>query len=56
MVADERSAGEQISAEVQWRLNTLISSSEYSANRLVFGSNPADLFGRGDKDDDLLFT
>ena len=38
----------------QWRLRTLLPASGYSAYRLVFGSNPADLFVRGGGDEDLL--
>ena len=45
-----------MSAGVQWFLNTIISASDHSAYHLVFGSNPVDLFGLGDKDEDLLFA
>ena len=56
LAADDRFASKQILSEVQWCLNTLPSYSGYSAYQLVFGSNPANLFGRGDADEDLLFT
>ena len=48
--------GPQILSEVQWCLNTLVSASGYSAYQLVFGSNPMDLYGWDDSDDDLLFA
>ena len=44
---DDRSLGKQILAEVQWRLNALISGSGFPAYQMVFGSNPVDLCGRG---------
>ena len=37
-------------------LNTLVSASGYSAYQLVFGSNPMDLYGWIDSDEDLLFA
>ena len=43
---DSRSAGEQVLPEVQW----------YSAYRMVFGSDPVDIFGRVDRDADSLFA
>ena len=55
-MADGRFSGRQVLTEVQWCLNTLISASGYSAFRLVFGSNPVDLYGWGDSEDDLLFA
>ena len=48
--------GPQILAEVQWCLNTLVSASVYPAYQLVFGSDPMDLYGWDDSDDDLLFA
>ena len=53
---NDRYSGRQILAEAQWRLNTMISASGYSASRFVFGSNPADLYGWGDQEEDLLFA
>ena len=53
---DRHYTGPQILTEVQWCLNTLVSASGYSAYQLVFGSNPMDLYGWGDSDDDLLFA
>ena len=49
---DDRSFGKQILTEVQWRLSALTSSEGFSAYRMVFGSNPAGLAGRQDKDGD----
>ena len=54
--ADRYYTGPQILAEAQWRLNTLVSASGYSAYQLVFGSNPMDLYGWDDSEDDLLFA
>ena len=34
----------------------MLSSSGFSAYQMVFGSNPADLFGRDDSEEDLLFA
>ena len=54
--ADRFYTGSQILTEAQWRLNTMVSASGYSAYQLVFGSNPMDLYGWGDTDEDLLFA
>ena len=54
VVAGGRFSGEQLLAEVQWRLNSLISGAGYSAYQVVFGSNSEDFFVRGNKDEDLL--
>ena len=51
--ADRYYAGSQILTEAQWSLNTSVSASGYSAFQLVFGSNPMDLYGWDDSDDDL---
>ena len=56
MMADDRFSGRQVLTEVQWCLNSMISASGYSAFQLVFGSNPADFYGWGDRDDDLVFA
>ena len=53
---DDRFSGKQILAEALWCLNTLISRSGFSAYRLVFGSNPVDLFGWQDEDEDLALA
>ena len=53
---DDRFPGRQILAEVQWCLNTVISGGGFSAYQMVFGSNPADLYGWEDKDEDLMFA
>ena len=53
---DDRSSGTQTVAEAQWRLDTLISGGGFSAYRMVSGSNPVDLFGWGDRDEDLTFA
>ena len=34
----------------------MLSASGFSAYQMVFGSNPADLFGWGDSEEDLLFA
>ena len=55
---NDRFPGNQSLAEVQWRLKTLISGAwkldHGSAYQLVYGSNPADLFGWEDRDEDLF--
>lgn len=53
-VADDLVSGKQILAGDQWRLNTPISGGGRPAYRLVLGSNPVDLLGRGDAGEDLL--
>ena len=53
LMEDDRFPREQILTEVQWCLNTLISGGGFSAYQLVFGSNPADLFGWVYEDEDL---
>ena len=55
-MSDGRSPGRQLFAEVQFCLNTMVAASGFSAYQLVFGSNPADNFGWGDEDEDLLFA
>ena len=37
-------------------MNTMVSSSGFSAFQLVFGANPVDLYGWDDSEDDLLFA
>ena len=54
--ADRYYAGSQTLTAAQWCLNTMVSASGYSAYQLVFGSNPMDLYGWGDSDEDLLFA
>ena len=54
--SDDRFPGEQILAEVQWCLNTLISEGGFSTYQMVFGSNPVDPCGRGDKDEESVST
>ena len=56
MKQDDRFSGEEILAEVQWRLNAPISSGGSSAYRMVFGSNQRDSDGWDDKDEDLTFA
>ena len=41
---------------VQWCLDTPLLGGGYSGFQLVFGSNPVDPFGRGDRVEDLLFA
>ena len=43
-------------SEIQFRLNAMLASNGFSAYQMVFGSNPADNFGWGDEDEDLLFA
>ena len=54
MKADGRYAGWQLITEIQFCLNTMLASNGFSAYQMVFGSNPADNFGWGDEDEDLL--
>ena len=56
LIADGRYTGRKILSDAQRRLNSMISASENSAYRLVFGSNPVGICGRGDQDEDLLFA
>ena len=56
VVAGDRPFGMQISAGCQRRPNSLILGGGYSVYRLVFGSNPVDLFVCGGKAQDLLFV
>ena len=49
-----RSLGEQISSEVQWCLNALISGGGFPAYRLELGSNPADVSGCVEKGGGML--
>ena len=56
LAEDDRLSSEKISGEVQWCLNTMLSTSGFSAYQMVFGSNPADLFGSEDVDKDLPFA
>ena len=45
LVEDYRFSRADISGEVQWCLNTMLSSSGFSVYQMVFGSNPVDIFG-----------
>ena len=54
--ADGRFAGRQLISDVQFCLDTMLSTDGFSANQLVFGSNPADNFGWGAGDEDLLLA
>ena len=56
LIEDDRFPSGQILGEVQRCLNSMLASSGFSAYQMVFGSNPADLFGWGDSDEDLLFA
>ena len=53
---DDRFSGNQILGEVQWRLSTLISGGDFSAYQMVFGSNPVDLYGWEEEDEDSTFA
>ena len=56
MKADGRYAGRQLISEIRFCLNAMLASNGFSAYQMVFGSNPADNFGWGDEDEDLLFA
>ena len=56
MNADGRYAGRRLIAEVQFCVSTTLPASGFPAYQTVFGSNPADNFGWGDGDEDLLFA
>ena len=49
-LGDDPYSGRQILAGAQWRPNTMISASGYSAFQFVFGSNPVDLNGWDDQE------
>ena len=53
---DGRFPGRQLFAGAQWCLYALIPGGGYSAYPLVFGPNPADLSGWGNKGKDLIFA
>ena len=55
MQADGQYAGRQLISEAQFRLNATQSANGFSAYQMVFRSIPADNFGWGDEDADLLF-
>ena len=54
IMADGRYSGKQVLAEVQWCLDSMVSSSGYSAFQSVFVANPTDLYRWGDNGGDLL--
>ena len=56
LVADGHFSVKPIPPEVQRCLNALISGGGCSANQLVFGSDPFDLFGWDDKGGEMLFA
>ena len=56
MQADGRYARRQLVSEVQFCLNAMLVTIGFSAYKVAFGSNPADTFGWGDEDEDLLFS
>ena len=55
-ILDGRYAGRQLLTEVQFCVNTMLSTKGFSADLMVIGSNPADNLGCGDGDGDLLFA
>ena len=55
-IEDDRFLNKTILAEVQWCLNAMLSASGFSAYQMVFGSNPVDLFGWEDGDEDMMFA
>ena len=56
LIVDDRFSSDTILSEVQWCLNTMLSSSVFSSYQMVFGSNPIDLYGWEDSEEDLLFA
>ena len=46
----------QLITEVQFCLNTMLSTNGFPTYQMVFGSNPADNFGWGEEAGDLLFA
>ena len=56
LIEDDRFPSGQILSEAQWRLNTTLASSGFSAYQMVFGSNPADLFGWDGSEEDIFFA
>ena len=54
--ADDRSSVKLIPAEGQWRLSTLMSGDGFPAYQMVLGSNPADLYGWEDRNEDQAFA
>ena len=48
--------GRQLISDVQFCLGAMLSTTGLSAYHPEFGSNPADNFGRGDGDENLLFA
>ena len=56
MAADDRFRGKQITSEVQWRVETLISGGGNSASQLVFDPNAVFLIGWDGKDGNSLFA
>ena len=56
LAPDGRFSGKQISSEVQWRLNSIVSGGGNSASQLVFRPKPADLVGWDGEDEDMLFA
>ena len=56
LAGDDRFSSRQISAEAPWRSKTMISASGFPAYHMVFGSNPTDLFGWEDTDEELTFA
>ena len=56
MKADGRYAGRQLITGIQFCLNTMLASNGFSAYLIAVGSNPADNFGWGEEDEDLLYA
>ena len=56
LAADDRFSIKEILSGSQYGLNALLSSGGRSAFQMVIGSNPAALFGRGVRDEDLMFA
>ena len=56
LAAGDRFPSNEMPSEVRRRLKTLPSASGYPAYLRVFSSIPADPFGSGDDDEDMLFA
>ena len=56
MEAGGRYAGRQLITEIHFCLNAMLARNGFSARQMAFGGNPADNFGWGDEDENLLFA
>ena len=56
LIEDDRHSNTAILAGAQWRVDTVLSASGFSAYQMVFGPSPVDLFGWTDGAVDMLFA